>query len=552
MKNLQPSDPSSIGGYPLLSRLGAGGMGQVFLSRTPSGRLLALKTIREDLSSDPGFEERFAREIRNSDRVRSPWTVTVVDYSPPGQRPQWLATEYVPAPSLDEWVSRHGPLPEAAVLSLAAELCGALQSVHQADLTHRDVKPGNVLLARDRPRLIDFGIARAADDPRHTQVGGVLGSPGFLAPDQAVGGVPAEPADVFSLAAVLVYAATGHGPFTRPQENNVAMAALVYRAVHEAPDLQGVPPTLVPVLASCLAKAPADRPTAAELGKRLEEIGARTGNWPDVRPPALATELTAHEQPTHTLVDPRPDLPPDLQPGLQPDLRPGSQPHPQQHHHPQYNQQTQPLMAPGHGHGPGPGHPAAGQTQDSTLLAVPGTPERRRRPRWLIVAVTAAAAVAVAAVSVAAYAGMRGSGSGSSDDSSDASKTRPSASAEATKPTTPATPATPVRRILQAVYDLGVGESVRTAKTKLIMQRDGNLVITDKQDRPLWAAMTSGTGNTARFQDDGNLVVHNSAGRPVWASQTFGHPGAVLVLQADGNVVIKAGDAVLWAAKTVH
>ncbi|MFD3315660.1 protein kinase [Streptomyces sp. NPDC058694] len=526
MKNLQPSDPSSIGGYPILSRLGAGGMGQVFLSRTPSGRLLALKTIREDLSSDPGFEERFAREIRNSDRVRSPWTVTVVDYSPPGQRPQWLATEYVPAPSLDEWVARHGPLPEAAVLSLAAELCGALQSVHQADLTHRDVKPGNVLLARDRPRLIDFGIARAADDPRHTQVGGVLGSPGFLAPDQAVGGVPAEPADVFSLAAVLVYAATGHGPFTRPQENNVAMAALVYRAVHEAPDLQGVPPVLVPVLASCLAKAPADRPTAAELGKRLEQIGARTGNWPDVRPPALATELTAHEQPTHTLVDPRPDLPPDLR------------------HH----QQTQPVMAPGSA--PGPGHPAAGQTQDSTVLAAaPGAPERRRRPLWLVVAVTAAAAVAVAAVSVAAYAGMRGSGSGSdaSDDSSGGAKPRPSASA-----TKPASPAIPVRRVLQAVYDLGVGESVRTAKTKLVMQRDGNLVITDKQDRPLWAAMTSGAGNTARFQDDGNLVVHNSAGRPIWASQTFGHPGAVLVLQADGNVVIKAGDAVLWAAKTVH
>ncbi|MGI3227887.1 protein kinase domain-containing protein [Streptomyces sp. GTA36] len=518
MKNLQPSDPSSIGGYPLLSRLGAGGMGQVFLSRTPSGRLLALKTIREDLSSDPGFEERFAREIRNSDRVRSPWTVTVVDYSPPGQRPQWLATEYVPAPSLDEWVARHGPLPEAAVLSLAAELCGALQSVHQADLTHRDVKPGNVLLARDRPRLIDFGIARAADDPRHTQVGGVLGSPGFLAPDQAVGGVPAEPADVFSLAAVLVYAATGHGPFARPQEN-VAMAALVYRAVHEAPDLQGVPPTLVPVLASCLAKAPSDRPTAAELGKRLEQIGARTGDWPDVRPPALATELTAHEQPTHTLVDPRPDLP----------------------HH----QQTQPLMA------PGPGHPAAGPARGSTVLAAaPGTPERRRRPLWQVVAVTAAAVVAVAAVSVAAYAGMRGSGSGSdaSDDSGGA-KTRPSASAEATKPVKPASP---VRRILEAVYDLGVGESVQTTKTKLVMQRDGNLVITDKQDRPLWAAATSGTGNTARFQDDGNLVVHNSAGKPVWASQTFGHPGAVLVLQDDGNVVIKSGEAVLWAAKTVH
>jgi hypothetical protein len=116
----------------------------------------------------------------------------------------------------------------------------------------------------------------------------------------------------------------------------------------------------------------------------------------------------------------------------------------------------------------------------------------------------------------------------------------------------PANPASPVRRILEAVYDLGVGESVQTTKTKLVMQRDGNLVITDKKDRPLWAATTSGTGNTARFQDDGNLVVHNSAGKPVWATQTSGHPGAVLVLQADGNVVIKSGESVLWAAKTVH
>lgn len=240
MNNLQPSDPTSIGGYPLLGRLGAGGMGQVFLSRTGSGRLLALKTIRDDLSSEPGFEERFAREIRNSDRVRSPWTVTVVDYSAPGQRPQWLATEYVPAPSLAEWVAAHGPLPRAALLALAAELCGALQAVHQAGLAHRDVKPGNVLLAGDRPRLIDFGVARAADDSRHTRLGVSVGSPGFLAPDQAIGSVAAEPADVFSLAATLVYAATGRGPFSRAGEQ-IPAATLMYRVVHEEADLAGVP-----------------------------------------------------------------------------------------------------------------------------------------------------------------------------------------------------------------------------------------------------------------------------------------------------------------------
>jgi len=523
MNNLQPSDPTSIGGYPLLSRLGAGGMGQVFLSRTGSGRLLALKTIRDDLSSEPGFEERFAREIRNSDRVRSPWTVTVVDYSAPGQRPQWLATEYVPAPSLADWVLSHGPLPPNALLSLAAELGGALQAVHQAGLAHRDVKPGNVLLARDRPRLIDFGVARAADDSRHTRLGVSVGSPGFLAPDQAIGAVAAEPADVFSLAAVLVYAATGRGPFSRAGEQ-VPAATLLYRVVHEEPDLTGVPPELLPLLTACLAKDPAARPTAAQLSGWLTERGGRTGSWQQEHPAALAGELTRTEHSARTVTD-----------------------------------LAQTSVATTAGQEPPPG-----ATRSGTLLAAPAAePVRPRRPAWLLP--TGIAAIAAVAVTATVAATVHFGTQRSSADSSPSTQGRPSASATAsgtpspstTPVTTPSASATPespapdpTLKVVQAEFELAAGESVVAGARSLVMQEDGNLVISDQDGTPLWAAATAGEGNSARFQPDGNLVVYNGAGQALWSTETNGNPGATLVFQSDGNVVIKSGDTVLWAAGT--
>ncbi|WP_367326398.1 serine/threonine-protein kinase [Streptomyces sp. HUAS ZL42] len=298
---LDGSDPGAIGGYPLLARLGEGGMGRVYLSRTVSGRPLALKTVRAEFGQEPGFEERFAREIRNSDRVRSPWTTAVVDYSPLGQRPQWLATEYVAAPSLAEWVQRYGRLPEQSVQALAAELCGALEAVHGAGLVHRDVKPSNVLLGRHRPLLIDFGIARAVEDSRHTRTGGVIGSPCYLAPEQASGGRPGAPGDLFSLAAVLVYAATGLGPFSHPHEE-VSAAALLYRIVHEEPNLDGVPAALVPLLRSCLAKDPRQRPTAGAARALLERLGGRTGAWPQLLSEALQRDLAVREQEAQALV----------------------------------------------------------------------------------------------------------------------------------------------------------------------------------------------------------------------------------------------------------
>lgn len=299
MQSLDPEDPPAIGGYPLLARLGAGGMGQVFLSRTASGRPLALKTVRAEFGVAPAFEERFAREIANSDQVRSPWTVAVVDYSPAGRRPQWLATEYMAAPSLAEWVERHGPLPEPVVRTLAAELAEGLRAVHRAGLAHRDVKPSNVLLGRRRPLLIDFGIARAADDTRHTRTGSVIGSPGFMAPEQAAGGVSAGPGDIFALGAVLVYAATGSGPFLRPGEDPSA-AQLLYRIVYEEPVLDGVPSALVPLLAACLHKSPEARPTAQAL---LERLGAGRDGWTTALPAALAAEIAAREDELRHLME---------------------------------------------------------------------------------------------------------------------------------------------------------------------------------------------------------------------------------------------------------
>ncbi|MFD6891423.1 serine/threonine-protein kinase [Streptomyces sp. NPDC059957] len=291
MESLRPGDPPEIGGYRLLGRLGEGGMGEVFLARTTSGRPLALKTVHRELSRDPDFADRFAREIRANDRVRSPWTVSVVDFSAPGASPQWLATEYVAAPSLGEWVHRHGPLPEPALWSLARELLAALVAVRAAGMVHRDIKPGNVLLGRERPFLIDFGIARAVHDPRHTRTGSVIGTPGFLAPEQATGAVAEAPADVFSLAAVLVHAATGRSPFLAAGEQP-ALPALLYRIVHEEPALDGVPEGLRSLLRKCLAKEPQQRPTADEV---LAGVGAAGEGWSGALPPALAAEMGRRE-----------------------------------------------------------------------------------------------------------------------------------------------------------------------------------------------------------------------------------------------------------------
>ncbi len=208
MDDLRPTDPARIGGHRLLGRLGAGGMGVVHLGRTDAGALAAIKVILPELAEDEDFRTRFRRETEAARRVDSPWAVRLTGADTESERP-WLATEFVPGPTLFDVVARCGPLPVRSVRVLGRLLSRALAAVHAAGLVHRDVKPGNVLLTADGPRLIDFGIARAADATALTATGVVVGTPGFLPPEQASGRTAGPAGDVFSLGCLLGYAATG-------------------------------------------------------------------------------------------------------------------------------------------------------------------------------------------------------------------------------------------------------------------------------------------------------------------------------------------------------
>ncbi|WP_406488839.1 bifunctional serine/threonine-protein kinase/ABC transporter substrate-binding protein [Streptomyces phaeochromogenes] len=269
---LLPTDPSSIGGHRLLARLGAGGMGVVYLGRTEAGALAAVKVIQAEYAHEPDFRARFRREVETARRVTSPWAVPVTGADPDADEP-WLATAFVPGPSLEEAVARHGPLPTRSVRVLGRMLAAALREVHAAGLVHRDVKPANVLLAVDGPRLIDFGIARATDETAITSADMVVGTPGFLSPEQAEArGAAVGPAsDIFSLGCLLAYAASGRPPFGTGTAD-----ALLYRTVHDEPDLSGIEAEedtegveLLTLLRLCLAKDPADRPTAEQFGTVL-------------------------------------------------------------------------------------------------------------------------------------------------------------------------------------------------------------------------------------------------------------------------------------------
>ncbi|MFI7328608.1 protein kinase [Streptomyces rubiginosohelvolus] len=263
---LKADDPAVVGGYRLAAVLGAGGMGKVYLSYTPGGRPLAIKVIRAEFGEDPEFRRRFQQEVRSAQRVQGLYTAPVIDSDTEGAQP-WLATAYVPGPSLAHAVARHGGLPLRSVLLLTVGVAEALGVIHGAGIVHRDLKPANVLLAADGPRVIDFGIARAADTTALTGTGVSVGTPAFMAPEQAAAGTVTPATDVFALGQIAAYAAIGAPAFGEGPSH-----AVLYRIVHEDPDLSRLPDELRPLVSRCLSRDPADRPALADIIAMCHEI----------------------------------------------------------------------------------------------------------------------------------------------------------------------------------------------------------------------------------------------------------------------------------------
>ncbi len=259
MQPLTGDDPAKVGSYRLRARLGAGGMGRVYLASTPAGRPVALKVVRTELGEDPEFRTRFRREIQAAQRVHGLYTAQLVD-ADPDATPPWLVTAYVPGPSLEEAIEARGPMPEAMVFRLIAGVAEALQAIHAADVVHRDLKPSNVLLAEDGPRVIDFGIAQAQEATSLTRTDIMMGSPGFLAPEQVLD-LPITPAiDVFALGSLAVYAAVGRPPFA-----GGGIAAVAHRVAYEPPDLTDCPAQLLTLIEACLEKQAKDRPSPSQI-----------------------------------------------------------------------------------------------------------------------------------------------------------------------------------------------------------------------------------------------------------------------------------------------
>ncbi|MFJ3641246.1 serine/threonine-protein kinase [Streptomyces sp. NPDC090108] len=352
---LQADDPPLVAGYRLAARLGAGGMGRVYLSHTQGGRPLAIKVVRPELAEDPSFRRRFRREIAAARRVRGAYTAELIDADPDGT-PPWLATLYVPGPSLAEVVARNGPLPVPAALWLMAGVAEALQGIHDAGIVHRDLKPSNVLLAADGPRVIDFGVSLASDATSRTTTGATAGTPSFMAPEQASPGEVTAAADIFALGQTVAFAALGRSLY-----GDGPAVYVLYQIVHSAPDLSELPARLRPLIARCLAAEPEDRATAAEIVEWCRrELGEDAGGGAG---PEVWQEVTG---PGVTVPPPVPATP----------AVPGPTPFPGPY---------APYPSPGHGH-PGVPFPTPGFPFPARYSSVPPGPRPPRKGRIVLIA----------------------------------------------------------------------------------------------------------------------------------------------------------------------
>ncbi|MFE2977510.1 serine/threonine-protein kinase [Streptomyces sp. NPDC059258] len=481
MDKLGPDDPHRIGAYRLLGRLGEGGMGQVFLARSDRGRTVALKLVRRELAEQPEFRARFRQEVRAAHRVGGAWTAPVLDSDTEAPVP-WVATGYVAGPSLQRIVSgrpgapvtasgAYGPLPSRSVRFLGSGLAHALQHIHGAGLIHRDLKPSNVLMTIDGPRVIDFGIARALEsvaDGDLTRTGVLVGSPGFMAPEQVRGERVTTACDVFCLGSVLAYAASGRLPFGTGESGGVH--ALMFRIAQEEPDLTGVPEELAGVVRDCLAKDPADRPGTAEIlgrlgeadtdepwlpGTLLAQLGRQAVGLLDAEDPEEPEEPERSEGPEqpdgpagaripapprtprapetpraahapHSAPTPIPAAPaPSAAPAAPTEtaLPPHAYtpPHPYSPHHPPYTGPATPHRAPQSPYGP-----TAEQSLPPGYFApTPPPPTRERRSAGATVALVAVAVAVAIGAGGSVYAFMNGDGAGKT------ASPGPSASAQA-------------------------------------------------------------------------------------------------------------------------
>ncbi|MGW2108211.1 protein kinase domain-containing protein [Streptomyces sp. NPDC001948] len=573
MQSLTPQDPRAIGAYRLLGRLGAGGMGQVYLARSDRGRTVAIKLVRGELAEEQEFRDRFRHEVRAARQVGSVWTAPVLDADTEAAVP-WIATGYVAGPSLHATVTgrartpegtasgAYGPLPERSVHILGAGLAHALQDIHAAGIVHRDLKPSNILLTIDGPRVIDFGIARALDtviDGAVTRTGALVGSPGFMSPEQVRGERVTPACDVFCLGSVLAYAATGRLPFG-PSDSNPH--AQMFRIAQEEPDLTGVPVDLVELVRDCLHKDPAARPTTDAILERL--AGDDTAEpW---LPGALIAQLGRHavelldsedpeESPAEavppapqvpratptpaasaasaaaaTPSDPAPPTPVHIPtPAPAPTPGYGYPPHPgqgfgpqqppagygyppqaqQQYHQPQHPQ-------PGFGstppYGPGLGYPTAPQQP---------APEPARRRRGSTIALIAVAVLVAIGAGGSVYALMNGkpveatpgpTGSASPTGTSSGSPTTDDPSSPDPSPSdSPENSDGPIPSGYLGAWSSSIENAAGRSTRKLVIQQGtvGQSVLTLTADGPL------DTGGTYHCVFQAELTTEPSAGGPV-------------------------------------
>ena len=314
---LRQTDPAQVGRYRLVARLGAGGMGVVYLGEAHDGQQVAVKVLRPELADNPEFRVRFGREVTMLTRVRGVCTVRVIEADTEAPKP-FLVTEYADGPSLSEYIDARGPLDAGMLYGLATGLAEALTAIHAAGIVHRDLKPSNVLLTPGGPKVIDFGIAQALDTTSLTKTGITVGSAGFMAPEQVMGKAGTA-ADIFTWAVTVAYAASGQSPF-----GTGASDAILYRIMHAAPDITAVPPGLHPLVEAALVKEPGDRPTAPQLLSQLTQSTAARPSagydnptqtilaqtWHPSAPRAAASAPRAATPPPHSTMPPSGTAPP--------------------------------------------------------------------------------------------------------------------------------------------------------------------------------------------------------------------------------------------------